>query len=81
MTRIRRSNLTGVKLRWRPRMGWIDRMKRALNAREMSVEQGKMIVCDRSKWKTDECFINDAVLTTLGGDSRTSGVTLGAYQV
>ena len=28
-----------------------------------------------------ECMINNAVLTTLGGGSFASGVTLGSYQV
>ena len=30
-------------------MGWMDGVKRALNERRMCVEQGRMIVCDRSE--------------------------------
>ena len=36
----------GMRLRGRPRMGWMDSGKRALNER-MSLEQGKMIVRGR----------------------------------
>ena len=32
-------------------MGWMDGVTRALNERGMSVEQGRMIVRDRSEWK------------------------------
>ena len=32
-------------------MGWIDGVKRALDARGMTVEQGRMIVCDRIDWR------------------------------
>ena len=28
-------------------MGWMDSVKRALNDRGMSVEQGKMILCNK----------------------------------
>ena len=42
----------GVRLRGRPRMGWRDGVKkRAFDERAISVEQGRMIVCDRSEWK------------------------------
>ena len=49
--RIVGSDVRGVRLRGRPRTGWMDGVKRALNEREMSVEQGRMIVCDRSEWR------------------------------
>ena len=35
-----------MRLRGRPRTGWMDDVKRALNERVMSVEQGRMIVLD-----------------------------------
>ena len=39
----------------------MEDVERTLNERAMSVEQGRMIVCDRS-----ECMRNDVALTTLG---------------
>ena len=50
MKRILRSNMKGVRLRGRPRIGWMDGLKRVLNERGMFVEQGRMIVHDRSEW-------------------------------
>ena len=44
--------------------------------REMSAEQGRMIVRDRC-----ECMRNCTALTTLGGDSPTCNVTLGSNWV
>ena len=44
-------NVRAVRLRGKPQMGWLDSLKRALNGRGKSVEQGRMIVCDRSEWK------------------------------
>ena len=49
--RIVGSDVRGVRLRGRSKTGWIDGVIRALNERGMSVEQGRMIVCDRSKWR------------------------------
>ena len=49
--KIVRSDVTGVRPRARPRMGWIDGVRRALDERRMTVEQGRMIVCDRSEWR------------------------------
>ena len=48
------SNVRGLRLRGRgrPRMEWMDGVKRALNERRMFVEQGRMIAHDRSGWKT-----------------------------
>ena len=43
--------MRGVRLRGRPRTGWMDGVKRVWNEREMSVEQGKMIMYDRSEWR------------------------------
>ena len=39
------------------------------------VEQGRMVVCDRSEESSGECMRNDTALTTLGRDSQASGVT------
>ena len=49
--RITRSDVRGVRPRGRPHMGWIDGVKRALDARGMSVEQGRVVVRDRNGWR------------------------------
>ena len=49
--KIVRSDATGVRPRGRPQMGWIDGVKRALDARGMTVEQRRMIVHDGSNWR------------------------------
>ena len=41
------SDARSVRLRGRARMGWMDGVKRALNEREMFMEQERMIVHDR----------------------------------
>ncbi len=46
-----RSDERGVGPRGRPRMGRMDNVKRALGARGMSVEQGRMLVRDRNEWR------------------------------
>ncbi len=45
------SDVRGVRPRGRPRMGWLDNVKRALVARGMSVEQGRVVVHDRNEWR------------------------------
>ena len=50
--RIVGSDVIGVRQRrGRTRTEWMYGVKRALNEREMSVEHGRMIVCDRREWK------------------------------
>ena len=49
MKRITRSDDRGTRPRGRPHTGWMDNVKRALDARGMSVEYGKVIVCYRNK--------------------------------
>ena len=51
MKRIVGSDVRGVMLRGRPQMGRMNSVKKALNEREMSVDQGRMIVHDRSEWR------------------------------
>ena len=51
LKRIVRSNVRGVQLSRRPRMRWVDGVKRALNESGLSVEQGRMIVRNRSEWR------------------------------
>ncbi len=45
--KITRSDVRGV----RPLMRWLDSVKRALGARGLSAEQGRVVVCDRIKWR------------------------------
>ena len=40
-----------VKVKGRPQTGWMDGVKRVLDEIGMCVEQGRMIVCDRSEWR------------------------------
>ncbi len=49
--KVTRSDVRGVRPRGRPRMGWLDSVKRALGARRMSVEQGRVLVRDRNEWR------------------------------
>ena len=42
------SEVRGVRLRGRPRMGWMESVKRALDVRGLSVEQGKITARDRN---------------------------------
>ncbi len=51
LVKIMRSNVRSVRPRRRPRMGWLDSVKRALVPRRMSVEQGRVVVRDRNKWR------------------------------
>ncbi len=51
VTKITISDMRGIRPRGRPRMGWLDSVKRALGARGMSVEQGRVDVRDRNEWR------------------------------
>ena len=44
--KITRFDVRVTRPRGRPRTGWMDSVKRVLAARGMSVEQGRVIVCD-----------------------------------
>ena len=48
---ITRSDVVGGRPRGRPHTGWMDSVKRALDARGLSVAQGRMIVRDRNEWR------------------------------
>ena len=45
------SDVSGVRLRGRPRMGWMNSVKRSLDARRMSVKQGRVVVRERDEWR------------------------------
>ncbi len=47
--KITRSDVRGVRTRERPQMGWLDDVKRVLGATGLSVEQGRVVVCDRNE--------------------------------
>ena len=49
-------------------------MKKTLNEKGISVEQGRMIVCDRNYWSSDECMGNDSASITCRGGSHESSV-------
>ena len=56
-------------------MGWMNGVKRALNQRGMSVEQGRMIVHDRSESRAMVNAKNkDTALKVTGGGSHASVV-------
>ncbi len=48
MKKITRSNVKGARIRGRPRMGWMDSVKRSLDAGGTSVKQGRVVVHDRN---------------------------------
>ena len=49
--RVWRAEVDGVRPRGRPKMRWMDGVKRALDARGMSVEDGRVKARDRSGWR------------------------------
>ena len=49
--KITRPDVRGVRPRGRPQIGWMDSVKRVLDPRGMSVEQGRVTVCDRNEWR------------------------------
>ncbi len=51
LKKITRSDVRGVRPRGRPRMGWLDSVKRALGEKGTSVEQGRVLVRDRNQWR------------------------------
>ena len=49
--RIVKSEVQGARPRGRPPLGWKDSVKRALDARGMTMEQGRVSVRNRSEWR------------------------------
>ena len=49
--RLMGSDVRGGRLRGRPHLGWMGCVKRALTERGMTVEQSRLIVRDRGKWR------------------------------
>ena len=49
--KIAKSEVRGVRPRGRPRMGWMDSVKRVLEVRGLSVEQGRITARNRNEWR------------------------------
>ena len=48
---ITRSDARSTRQRGRPCIVWMDSLKRVLDSRGMSMEQGKVTVHDRNEWR------------------------------
>ena len=49
--KVFKSEVNCRRNRGRPKRSWMDGVKEALRKREMSVEEARMIVGDRDRWK------------------------------
>ena len=49
--RVAEAEVSGPRVRGRPRLGWMDGVKRALDGRGMSVLDGKVYAQDRTAWR------------------------------
>ena len=45
------ANVDGRSTRGRPRFGWMDGVKRALNDRRMEVREASVCARDRNEWR------------------------------
>ena len=48
---IGEKDVRDLRLREMPQMGWIDSVRRVLDAKGMSMEQDKRLVLDRDEWR------------------------------
>ena len=53
--RVYKSSAEGVRGRGRPKLGWMDGVKRAVEERGVNVDGAKELACDRSEWRA---FVN-----------------------
>ncbi len=53
LKKITRSDLRSVRPRGRPRMRWLDSLKKVLGVRGMPVEQGRVVVHDINEWRAN----------------------------
>ncbi len=51
MKRVWKAEVSGLRVRGRPRRGWLERVERALGVQGLSVEQGRESARDRYEWK------------------------------
>ena len=49
--RVLMAEVSGVRVRGRPRLGWMDGVKVALGNRGMTVEDERQCAKDRNEWK------------------------------
>ena len=49
--RVLMAEVSGVRVRGRPRLGWMDGVKVALNYRGMTVEATRQYAKDRKEWR------------------------------
>lgn len=49
--KVMKARVDGRGMRGRPRFGWMDGVRRALNERGVSVEEAKECARDRSEWR------------------------------
>ena len=45
------SEAEGTRPRGRPKLGWMEGVTSSLSARELSVEEARVIALDRGKWR------------------------------
>ncbi len=53
--RVWKAEVSGLNLRGRHRMGWMEGVERALGLQRMSVEQGRESASDRREWRAVVC--------------------------
>ena len=51
LKRVSLSSVEGRNRRGRPKMEWMDGVKKALSSRNLTIEQAKVVVNDRSEWR------------------------------
>lgn len=51
LKKITRSNARGVKVSKKPQIGWMDRVERALEARDKCVVMGRVVLHGRYQWR------------------------------
>ena len=49
--RVLMAEVNGGRVRWRPRLGWIDCVKVALGNRGMTVEAARLCAKDLKEWR------------------------------
>ena len=50
--RVLKAEVSGGRVRGRPRLGWMDGVKAALGNRGMAVEAARQCAKDRKEWRT-----------------------------
>ena len=49
--RVLMAEVSGGRVRWRPRLGWMDGVKVAIGNREMTVDTERQCAKDQKEWK------------------------------